>query len=41
MDGNGRSTHMGEEEKEAEVSALKVEEVAIGVVEEAVEEDSN
>ena len=37
MDGDGRSTHLGEEEEEAQVSNLKAEEATVGVVEEASE----
>ena len=41
MGGDVRSTHMGEEEEDAEVTNLKAEESAVGVVEEAAEEEAN
>ena len=39
MDGDGRSTHMGEEEDEAEADDLKSEEAVVGVVKEATEDE--
>ena len=40
MDGDGRSTQLGEEEEEAEAVDFKEEEAAVGVVEEATEEEA-
>ena len=40
MDGGIRSTHMREEEEEAEADYLKEEEAVVGLVEEAAKEKS-
>ena len=37
MDGDGKSTHIGEEEEEVEANYLKAEESAVWVVKEAAE----
>ena len=38
MDGDGRSTHLVEEEEEAEVADLKADQDVVGVVEEAAKD---
>ena len=38
MDRGGRSTHLEEEEEEAEVEEMKAEEAVVGVFEEAAED---
>ena len=40
MDRYFRSTHLGEEEEEAEADDFKAEEAVLGVVEEAAEDDA-
>ena len=40
MNGDGRSTNLGEEEEEADADDFKAEEAAVGVVEEAVEDEA-
>ena len=40
MDGDGRSTQMGEKEEEVEAVDLKSEEAVLGVSEEAVEDEA-
>ena len=40
MDGDGRSTQLGEEEEDAETNSLKAEEAPVGVFNEVMEEES-
>ena len=40
MDGDGRSTHLEEEEKESEAADLKTDEAAVGEVEEAAQDET-
>ena len=40
MDRYGRSTQLGEEEEDSEATDLKAEETAVGVVEEAAEDEA-
>ena len=40
MDIDSRSTHLGEEKEEANVEDLKAEEAAVGMVEEAADDES-